>query len=172
MKKIIATILTTVCILSLSAQKKYSIAINAGAGISMSSPDITPFGIETMAHYNLNSHWALGGGTGFEQYDNISVIPLYANVKYTINPLAKYNVFADCSAGYGFAPKKENNGGFLLNPEFGVQCELWDKMFSIAVGYGAQKLERLKSNSDNYASSRFVEKLDLSSVNIKLGIIF
>ncbi|MDR2916595.1 MAG: porin family protein [Tannerella sp.] len=172
MKKVIVATLITVCVLSLSAQKRYSVTINAGAGISMSSPDITPFGIETMAHYNLNSHWALGGGTGFGQYDNISVIPLYANMKYTINPQAKYNVFADCSAGYGFAPEKDKNGGFLFNPEFGVQHKLWDKIFSIAVGYESQKLERLKSNSDNYVSGRFVEKLDLSSVSLKLGIIF
>lgn len=172
MKKIILMIAILASSVSLLAQDKYSISAKVGSGISMSSPDITPFTVEAMVHYNLTSHWAFGAGTGYGLYDNISAIPLYANVKYTINPKAKYNMFADCSIGHSFAVGSGKNGGFYLNPEFGVQRKLWNKTFSFAVGYQWQDLERRKSNSDNYVSSQFIEELCLQSVSLKLGVIF
>lgn len=172
MKKALIIILVIICSVSLPAQEKYSFSAKIGSGIAMTTPDITPFNIDAMIHYNLTSCLAFGGGTGLGLYDNISVIPLYANIKYMINPKAKFNMFADSSIGYGFTLGSEKNGGFYLNPEFGVQRKLWNKTFLIAVGYQWQNLERRKSNSDNYVSSQFVEELSLQSISLKLGIVF
>lgn len=173
MKRIVIALLALIiCMLNISAREKYSLTAKVGSGIPMSIPHITPFTIEAMAHYNLTSHWAFGAGTGYGQYDNISTIPLYANVKYTIRPQAKYNMFANCSAGYGFAIGDKKDGGFYLNPEFGVQRKFWNKTFSIAVGYQWQDLERLKSNTDNYVSSKFVESLSAQAITFKIGIMF
>lgn len=172
MKKIFLLIIATVCYISLFAQEKVSYSAKIGSGISMSSPAITPFTVEAMVHYNLTNYWALGIGTGYEIYDNISAIPLYANVKYTINPKTKYNLFADCSIGHAFALGSEKNGGFYLNPAFGVQRKFRDRTFSIAIGYQLQELERRKSHSDGSASSQFVETLSVHSISIKLGVVF
>lgn len=172
MRKTGLLIIAIVCCISLFAQKKVSYSAKIGSGIAMSSPAITPFTLEAMAHYNLTNHWAFGAGTGYGLYDNISAIPLYANVRYTINPKTKNNLFADCSVGHSFALGSGKNGGFYLNPEFGVQRELWHKTFSVAIGYQLQELEREKSNSDSYVSSQFQEKLSIHSINIKLGIVF
>lgn len=172
MRKIFLLIIATVCCISLFSQEKVSYSAKIGSGISISSLSITPFTVEAMIHYNLTNHWAFGAGTGYGLYDNISAIPLYANVKYTINPKTKYNMFADCSAGHSFAFENGKNGGFYLNPEFGLQRELWHKTFSVAIGYQLQELERRKSNSDSYVSSQFVETLSVHSISIKLGIVF
>jgi len=172
MKKILVTISVLIISVSLFAQEKYSILAKIGSGISMNSPEITPFTLEGVAYYNLTSHWAFGGGAGFGLYDDISVVPLCLNIKYIMNPKAKYNLFASCSAGYGFALGDGKKGGSLLNPEFGVQHKLWDQTFLVAIGYRLQKLERLKSNSNDYMLSQFTEELNLNSVSIKLGVIF
>ena len=172
MKKIILTLVLVLFILNTSAQDKISYTAKIGSGIPMSTPNITPFNVEAMAHYNLTSHWAFGAGTGYGSYDGISTIPLYANVKYTIKPHAKYNFFADCSIGYSFALGDKNNGGYYLNPEFGIQRKFWNKTFSFAVGYQWQDLERSKSHKDDYVSSQFVEELWMQSISFKLGITF
>jgi hypothetical protein len=172
MKKITLTLLLAFCILNISAQEKITYTAKIGSGIPMSTPHITPLTVEGMAHYNLTSHWAFGAGTGYGLYDDISSIPLYANIKYTIRPYATYNLFADCSVGYGFALGNKNNGGFYMNPEFGIQRKIWNKTFSIAVGYQWQDLERRKSHNDKYVSSQFVECLSVQSVSFKLGIMF
>lgn len=172
MKKITATIIFLFCITALMAQKKYSISAKVGSGISVNSPSATPFTLEALGHYNLTPHWAFGGGLGYGLYSNVSLIPLYANIKYTINPTTKYKLFADCSAGYGFALGKHNNGGFYFNPEFGVQRKLWGKTFLISAGYNVQNLERLKSSSNTYFTSQFIESVGFHSISIKLGIVF
>lgn len=172
MKRFLLLIAILISLTSVSAQEKYSVSAKVGSGISMSSPGITPFTIEAMAHYNLTKHWAVGVGSGFGQYDDVSVIPLYTSVKYVINPDAKFNMYVDCSTGYSFALGEYENGGFLCNPEFGIQHVLWGKTFTAGVGYGFQKLERRKSNSDDYVSSEFVEKLNLNTLSLKLGVTF
>lgn len=173
MKKIIGIIILSLFItFNLSAQQKYSVSAKMGTGVSVSTPSATPFTLEALGHYNLTQHWAFGAGMGYGLYDKVSLIPLYGNIKYTINPKSKYNMFADCSAGYGFALGSDNNGGFYLNPEFGVQHKLCGKTFSLAAGYGIQNLKRLKSNSNEYFTSQFVESVRFHSVSLKLGIMF
>jgi len=172
MRKIIIFLLFISCIIDLSAQQRYSISARVGTGISMSKPSATPFTVEGLGHFNYNYHWAIGAGTGYGLYDNISIIPLFANIRYTLNPTATYNLFADCSAGYGVALGNDNNGGFYMNPAIGVQRRLWSKYFTFSAGYQLQNLERLKRHSNEYISSEFVESLSFSSFSLKVGIVF
>ena len=172
MKKITLILILALCIIGVSAQDKITYTAKIGSAIPMSTPNITPFNVEAIAHYNLTSHWAFGAGTGYGLYDGISLIPIYANVKYTIKPDAKYNFFADCSIGYSFALGDKNNGGYYLNPEFGIQRKFWNKTFSFTVGYQWQYLERRKRHNDEYVSSQFVEDLWTQSISFKLGITF
>ncbi|MDU1904598.1 MAG: hypothetical protein E6772_07435 [Dysgonomonas sp.] len=172
MKKIIIALLLVLGTSHLAAQQKYSVSARLGTGISVSTPSAAPFTAEVLGHYHLNPHWAVGAGTGYGLYDNVSTIPLFANAKYTLNPSAAYNFFADCSAGYGFALGSDKNGGFYLNPAIGVQHQFWNNMFSFSVGYQLQNLERLKSHSNEYVSSQFEESLIFSSISLKLGITF
>jgi len=83
MKKITLILILALCIIGVSAQDKITYTAKIGSAIPMSTPNITPFNVEAIAHYNLTSHWAFGAGTGYGLYDGISLIPIYANVKYT-----------------------------------------------------------------------------------------
>lgn len=172
MKRIITLLFFISSVIYLSAQQRYTISAQMGTGIPMSEPSATPFTAEVLGHYNLNPHWAIGAGTGYGLYDEVSTIPLFANAKYILNPTAVYNVFANCSAGYGFALGNDNNGGLYMNPAIGIQRRLWNKTFTFSAGYQLQKLERLKSHSNEYVSSEFTESLSFSSISLKLGIIF
>jgi hypothetical protein len=172
MKKIIIALLLVWCTLYLAAQQKYSVSARLGTGISISTPSATPLTAEILGHYHLSPHWAVGAGTGYGLYDNVSTIPLFANAKYTLNPSAAYHFFADCSAGYGFALGNDKNGGFYLNPAIGIQHHFWNKMFSFSVGYQVQNLKRLKSHSNEYVSSQFEESLSFSCISLKLGVTF
>lgn len=171
MKKIILFLFFISSSVLLPAQQ-YSASVRLGTGLSMSEPSAVPFTVEGIGHFNYNSHWAFGAGTGYGLYDDISTIPLFANIKYILNPVFEFVFFADCLAGYGFALTDDNNGGFYLNPALGIEKRLWKKRFTLSAGYQLQKLERLKSSSNGYVSSQFAESLSFSSISLKLGIIF
>lgn len=172
MKNLLALIIIISCSTNLSAQKKYSYSAKIGTVSAINTPKITPFTMEVTTHYALTRHWAVGLGSGFAQYDNISIIPLYANIQYIINPKAENRFFADCAIGHSFAFGKKRRGGYLLNPEFGVQKRVLKKTFILAIGYKLQNIERVKSHSDNYVSSEFTEKLCSQGISAKIGLVF
>ncbi len=173
MRKIILAVLSVFSI-AVDAQVADNITFSTyvGTGLSMSTPSSTPFLWQVMGHYNVNSHFAAGIGTGISVYEK-TLVPLYADVKYNISKPHKFVPYVECGIGYGFAFDKNTNGGFYLSPSLGVQYTIGEKrkiLFSI--GYELQELERLKRYNDKYVNTEFQEHLSHSSICFKIGYAF
>lgn len=152
--------------------KCFSFATTIGTGIDMSTPSSTPFSWQVTGHYNLNNRFAVGLGTGLSFYEKL-LIPLYADVKFMIIKPKKITPFLECAAGYSFAPDKDANGGFFLNPSVGVQYSIHnDKKLFLALGYEIQKLERLKKYENQFIATEFSEKLNHNLLSFKVGFMF
>lgn len=176
MKKIVFAIIVAFISIGVNAQgswaEKLSFATSIGTGISMSSPSHTPFSCQAMGYYYLNNRFSIGAGTGLSLYEK-ALIPVFVDVKFAILKLRKFTPYLECASGYSFAPDKEANGGFYLNPSVGVQYAMGGKKrLFFAVGYEMQKLERLKRQEQTLFTAEFAEKLSHKSVSIKMGFMF
>lgn len=175
MKKIIILFFAaSTAITGAKAQRseRLSFATTIGTGIAINAPASTPFTWQMAGYYNFNSRLSAGVGTGLSAYEKI-LIPLFGSVKFNIIKPRKLTPYIECSAGYGFAPGKNTNGGFYLNPSAGM---LWAigkiTKLSLALGYETQHLERLKKQENEYFRAEFAEKLNHNNISIKAGFIF
>lgn len=174
MKRIFLLLITVVAVTGIEAQPKerFSFATSVGTGIALSTPKSTPFEWQVVGYYRLNRRFSAGIGTGVSVYEKTS-IPLFADVRFALTKPRKFTPFWEWAAGYGFAPGKDVNGGFFLNPSLGVQCKVCgrQKVF-IALGYEIQKLERLKKYEFPLFTAEFAEKLNHRSISVKAGLVF
>lgn len=100
-------------------------------------------------------------------------MPLFVDAKFlTIKP-RKFTPYIECGVGYSFAPDKNANGGFYLNPSVGIEYSICEsnKLF-LALGYESQKLEQLKTQKQSLFTAEFAEKLSHNAISIKIGFIF
>ncbi|MDR2920307.1 MAG: hypothetical protein LBV72_13215 [Tannerella sp.] len=177
MKRIIFSVLCSFVFIAIHAQTetkdcKYSFATTLGTGISMSSPSYTPFTWQVLGYYNLTDRWSVGAGTGLSFYEEM-LIPVFGDARFQIGRTRKFTPFAEFGIGYSLAPSSDVNGGFFMNPSFGVEYALKNKMkIQFAVGYEFQEFDRLKSYTDNYFESEFEEHLSHHSISFKLGLRF
>ncbi len=154
------------------AHRTYSLGITVGTGLSLTSPSSTPFTWQVLGYYYLTERWSLGAGTGLSFYEKM-LIPLYGDVRFQIGRTRRFTPYAELAMGYSFAPDKNVNGGFFMNPSFGFQYPLKNRIkLQLAIGYEVQSLECLKKQSDNYFHKEFAEKLSHHSLSFKLGIKF
>jgi len=174
MKKII---LITVAVFALSNAKaqiaeRLTFATNIGTGIAMNAPASTPFTWQVLGYYNFNKRFSAGIGTGLSCYEEI-LIPLFAEVRFNIIKPRKFTPYLACGGGYSFAPDKNTNGGFYLNPSLGLQYSIGgNNKFFLAAGYELQKLERLKEYESSYFKTAFKEQLSHNSLSLKIGFMF
>lgn len=168
---ILLTIVSSFCV-NAQQSDRFSIAAAISTGIDMSTPTVTPFIAQVTGYYCLNKHFSTGLGTGLSFYEEL-LIPLLAEIKFDIKKTGKFIPFLECDAGYSFAPDKKAHGGFCMNPSVGVHYTLCHKkkLFT-AIGYGLQKLERLKTYQDPYLKTAFIEKLSHHLIMFKAGVIF
>lgn len=174
MKKIILLIIVCCTAATATAQQtgRISFATNVGTGIDMSEPAKTPFSWHVLAHYAVSKRFSAGIGTGLSIYEK-ALIPLFANVKYAFAKPKKFTPFVECSIGYGFAPDKNANGGFYLNPAVGVQYSVCgEKKIFLALGYELQRLERVKTQEQSSFTAEFAERLRHKAISIKIGVVF
>lgn len=174
MKKIILLIIASCTVAMATAQKRehFTFATSVGTGIDMSEPAATPFTWQILSYYAINQWFSAGIGTGLSIYEK-TLIPLFSNAKFTITKPRKFTPYIECGVGYSFAPDKNANGGFYLNPSVGLQysvCE--DKRLFFALGYELQKLERLKAQEQPLFKAEFAEKLSHNVISIKIGFMF
>lgn len=84
-----------------------------------------------------------------------------------------FTPYAGCAAGYAFAPRRDANGGLLLNPELGVQYALRCGVhLFFAAGYELQRLERLRKYEGRWFSAEFAEQLSHGTLLLKVGVLF
>ncbi len=101
------------------------------------------------------------------------LIPVFADARYLITRQRRFTPYLECGAGYAFAPGKNSNGGFYLNPSVGIQYAFHkNTKFLFAMGYELQELDRLKEYTDNYFTAGFNEELRHHSLMFRIGIIF
>ncbi len=174
MRKILLVLFFVITSITLNAQlpERLSFSTSIGTGISMNSPTSTPFTWQVLGHYEINNRFSAGLGSGISFYEK-ALIPLFADVKFAILKPRKFTPYLECSVGYSFAPSKNANGGFYLNPSVGVQYKIHNKIqLFCALGYELQKLERLKRYENSLLITEFAEKLNHNSISLKIGFIY
>lgn len=176
MKRLIFIILLGITLTGAKAQsipgEKISFATTIGTEIPMDTPSTIPFTWQALGYYNLTNRWAVGVGTGLSFYEKM-LIPVYGDVKYRIGRERRFTPFIELAMGYSFAPSGDANGGYFLNPSFGVQYPLKNRMkLQFAIGYTGQEFERLKKQTDSYFHKEFAEKLRYNSISLRLGLCF
>ena len=174
MKKIILLMIASCTIATATARQKehLTFATSVGTGIDMSKPATTPFSWQVLGYYTINKQFSAGIGTGISIYEK-TLIPVFANVKFTITKLKKFTPYIECGVGYSFAPYKNANGGFYLNPSAGIQYSVYrNKRLFLALGYESQKIERVKTQEQPLFTAEFAEKLNYNVISIKIGFMF
>lgn len=174
MKKIILLIIASWIVTMATAQKRehFTFATSLGTGVDMSEPAATPFSWQVLGYYTINKRFSVGIGTGLSIYEK-TLIPLFANAKFTITKPRKFTPYIACGVGYSFAPDKNANGGLYLNPSVGIQYSIFeDKKFFFALGYESQKLEWVKAQEQPLFTTEFAEKLNHHAISIKIGFMF
>jgi len=155
-----------------TAEQRLEYAATIGTGISMNEPAYTPLILQGLVYYLICERFWAGVGTGFSFYE-MMLIPVFADAKFAITRPRKFTPYVECGIGYAFAPNNKANGGFYLNPSFGIQYALPNKMkLQFAAGYELQKAERLKEHVNDYFSVGFVEELSHNSLSVKVGVLF
>lgn len=151
---------------------RFTFATSIGTGFAMNKPATMPFTWQVLGNYSINKRFSVGVGTGLSIYEK-ALIPLFADIKFTIVKPRKFTPYLECGVGYSFAPDKNTNGGFYLSSSIGIQYSIYgNKKIFFALGYELQKLERLKTQEQPLFTSEFVEKLNHSSITIKIGFMF
>ncbi len=175
MKKIIFLIILCCCtIIMVKAQRtdRFTYATSIGTGLAMSEPANTPFTWQVLGYYNMSKRLSIGAGTGLSIYEK-ALIPLFADAKYSIVKSGRMIPYLECGVGYSFAPDKNANGGFYMNPSIGVQYSICEnKKIFFALGYELQEFERLKAQEKPLFTAEFSERLSHSSVSAKVGFVF
>lgn len=177
MKKLIIIVLLGFSVIMAKAQTeekecKISLATTIGTGLAMTKPSKTPFTWQILGYYHLTNRWLVGAGTGLSFYEKM-LIPIFGDIRFQIGRTRKLTPFAELGMGYAFAPGKNANGGFYINPSVGIQYPLKNHTkLQLAIGYELQELERLKKHSDNNFTKEFAEKLSHHSISLKVGVVF
>ncbi|MCI1742382.1 MAG: hypothetical protein LKI18_08610 [Prevotella sp.] len=149
-------------------KKQLSLITSVGTGLDISTPAKTPVNFHVIGLYGINSHLYAGAGTGISSYEKM-LIPVFTEVRYYFTKPKTFMPFAECNLGYSFAPDKHANGGLYLNPSIGMQ---YKQRFFVSLGCEWQKLERLKSYKDQFASTEFAEKLHHTVISVNFGYKF
>lgn len=174
MKKFIFLSMFALVAVAIKGQNKNPITYTTtiGTGIPMSEPSSTPFSWQISVHHKLTERFAIGAGTGLLVYEE-ALIPAFVDAKFLLTAPRKFVPYLLCGAGYAFAPTKEANGGFLLNPSIGVQYAIHGNIkLLLGLGYEMQKLERLKKYKNDYYIAEFKEKLTHNTLSVRFGILF
>lgn len=174
MKRSFSIIILFFALLTINAQQEKSISLVSDISISkaISVPSYTPFEWHAAGLYNLNDHLALGAGTGLAFYEK-TLVPVYGDIKYVFSRRHSLMPYVEYQIGYGLNFASKSNGGLYMNPSFGIQHSINNKMaLTFSVGYEIQNLERLKTYENEFYESEFAEKLNHSSISFRIGLVF
>ena len=176
MKPLIFSVFFILAVITARSQtgngNKIFFATTIGTGVDISKPSSTPFTWQVSGYYKLSGKWSVGAGTGLSIYEK-TLIPVYGDARFQIGRERKFTPYAELSTGYSFATAANANGGFFMNPSVGIQYPLKNKMkLQLAIGYELQKLEQLKTHTDDYFHKEFAEKLSHHLISVKFGLCF
>lgn len=131
--------------------------LTGGYGLYVRFPEYERYyyGLTTVNGYVINRHFFTGIGIGINSYNGGIMAPLYLDFRYIFSkkPFSPY-FFAD--GGVLFRFEEFNNPLFFLNPGFGLQKSISDRL-ALNLGAGV-----FMQRSDHRASF----------VNVKVGFVF
>lgn len=175
MKRLFFSCLFSLVVLTTFGQRGerlFSFTTTLGTGISMSTPSRTSFLWQVLGHYQLNTRFSVGVGTGLSFYEK-ALLPLYGDVKFKITRPIKFTPHVACGVGYSFGLDQNVTGGFYFSPSIGTEFSVCKKTkFLFAVGYELQKFERLKRSRDDYFVTEFQEHLSHHAIVFRVGVVF
>ena len=171
MKRILILAALFACTLASAREAgKISFSTEIGKNIGLSVPAAEAFAFQITGFYNFTGRFAAGIGTGGIIYEK-GLVPVVGCVRYRLSRPRKFTPFVRCDGGYGFWLGKDGNGGVLVNPSLGISWKMNKRAaLFVAVGYGMQKRERLRSFDAASFRSQFIEKLNHSQITIKIGV--
>lgn len=151
---------------------RFSCSASVGTDFGLTRPSSVPVVWRVTGHYNVSRRFSVGAGTGVSCYEK-TLVPLFADAKFLLTRRRSFTPYAGCAAGYAFAPRRDANGGLLLNPELGVQYALRCGVhLFFAAGYELQRLERLRKYEGRWFSAEFAEQLSRGTLLLKAGVLF
>lgn len=151
---------------------RFSWSTAVGAGIGLNRPSSAPVVWRVTGYYNVSRRFSAGAGTGLSFYEK-ALVPVFADLRLLVARPRRFTPYAECAAGYAFAPHGDANGGFMFGPSAGVQYALRGGMhLFFSAGYEWQELERLKKCANPYFAAEFGEKLRHGTLLLKAGVLF
>ncbi|PXY01617.1 hypothetical protein DF185_09095 [Marinifilum breve] len=165
--------------------KKQSVFFEMKAGVlagNKGNNNDAPFSLLCTANYLLKNGVSLGGGLGYEAFDEAH-LPVFGEIKYHTQ-LKGLNSYLFCLSGYSFAlddrgdgdyyygPNDiKSKGGWMINPGIGLMFGNKSNMrYSFSLGYRYQKAKH--EWFDEYRDDREYLKEKYHRLSIHLGIIF
>lgn len=171
MKRIGLLCIAAVVCLTAHAQK-FAVQTSVGTGIALSVPSATPVLWRVSGRYQIVERLSVGAGMGLSFYEK-ALIPVFVDTQFLVAKPHKFTPFLECRVGYAFAPCRDANGGFYLNPVVGVRYAVGHRHgIFVAVGYESQNLERRKTYGNHFLKAEFAEKLRHRSIGIEVGFEF
>ena len=103
--------------------------IGGGFGLGDVSTDYSRslFSLNTIAAFRVNDHFLTGLGTGVHAYNGGSFIPLYIDMRYSFKQ-AMFTPFITADGGVLFNLEDFNSSGLFLNPAFGLEKRLNERL--------------------------------------------
>lgn len=132
----------------------------------------TPMRLCQKVMYGLNPWLTCGFGAGFSRYDK-TLVPLFADLQWSVARPRQFTPFVEARVGYSFAPSPSASGGSNLGFGIGASFSLSDAHRVYAsVGYEYQHFSQLKTFESAVVRSRFVEKIGHNALSATVGFQF
>lgn len=150
----------------------------AGAEISRNTGDFKfAYAGRYTGSYQVSPHFSVGGGLGFEKYDDITLIPIFIDCHAYLKPQINTSYF---SFQIGYAPgwheeyrQLENyhfQGGVFTGFNYGRRIPIKNDInFLIDLGL---KFQQSKVEINNTFLDDYTEKINFLLLNFRIGISF
>jgi hypothetical protein len=146
-----------------SLQYGYKGIAEMGYLLDISNHGMNRFKMNAIIACQINPHFSLGLGTGFQYYFDAEdiVIPLFADVRTNLTDIND-KVSPYLSLGIGVSL------GMFINPTVGVSFKMPNKsVLNVGLGYEIQKM---RFQYDNYRQKYELKTEDSGAINIVIGI--
>lgn len=132
----------------------------------------TPMRLCQKVMYGLNPRLMCGFGAGISQYDK-TLVPLFADLQWSVARPRQFTPFVEARAGYSFAPSPSATGGSNLGFSIGASFSLSGahRLYA-SVGCEYQHFSQLKTFESPAVRSRFVEIISHNALSVTVGFQF
>lgn len=160
------------CSFSQGFVEKLRYQTEVAVGFPLPESHGTPMRLCQKVMYGLNPRLTCGFGAGFSRYDK-TLVPLFADLQWSVARPRQFTPFVEVRAGYSFAPSPSASGGSNIGLGIGTSFCLSDAhRIYASVGYEYQHFSQLKTFESAVVRSRFVEKIGHNALSATVGFQF